>query len=369
MAKDTKINNKASSLMEKILKNSTIKQAEPLLESDLLQEKETTSTKIPMINLALGGKFVGGIGAGITTIAGPSKHFKTSFGLVMVAAFLDKYQDAVCIFLNNEFGAKKAYFEQYGVDTSRVIHVPFEDIEKLTFETVRQLKELTETENVIFLIDSIGNASSIKEVEDALAEKGVSDMSRAKKLKSYFRIITPMLYMKNIPLIAINHTYKTQEMFAKDVVGGGTGIMYSSDTVWIIGKNQLKEKDEITGSKFIIRVEKSRYIKEKSQFPITVRWTSGIAKWSGFEDVAEQLGIIYKSKIGKSGAYSYDRLNGETIQTKADQIDNADEFWNVVLEETDLQFRMENLYSIGCVASDTLSFEMGEEAPEAEDLA
>lgn len=242
MAKDTKINNKASSLMEKILKNSTIKQAEPLLESDLLQEKETTSTKIPMVNLALGGKFVGGLGAGITTIAGPSKHFKTSFGLVMVAAFLDKYQDAVCIFLNNEFGAKKAYFEQYGVDTSRVIHVPFEDIEKLTFETVRQLKELTETENVIFLIDSIGNASSIKEVEDALAEKGVSDMSRAKKLKSYFRIITPMLYMKNIPLIAINHTYKTQELYAKDVVGGGCVV---AGTKIIMADGTIKNIEDV----------------------------------------------------------------------------------------------------------------------------
>lgn len=158
-------------------------------------------------------------------------------------------------------------------------------------------------------------------------------------------------------------------VFENKLITHNTGIMYSSDTVWIIGKNQLKEKEEITGSKFIIRVEKSRYIKEKSQFPITVRWTSGIARWSGFEDVAEQLGIIYKSKMGKSGAYSYDKISGETIQVKADQIDSADDFWTVILDETDLQFRMESLYSIGCIASDSLSFEMSAEAPDAEDLA
>lgn len=350
------MNSKASALMEKIMKTSTVKQTERLVDSVVLQEKPQVPTKIPMINLALGGRTNGGLSAGITTIAGPSRHFKTSFALVMIAAFLDSDPEAVCIFLDNEFGAKKTYFEQYGVDTSRVIHIPFEDIEQLTFETMNQLKELTSKDKVVILTDSIGNASSKKEVENALSEKSSTDMTRAKSLKAYFRMVTPILNIKDIPMICINHTYKTLELYAKDIVGGGTGIMYSSNTVWIIGKNQLKEKDEVTGSKFIIRVEKSRMVKEKSQFPITVRWNTGIAKWSGFEDVAEQLEIITPCKIGKSGGYQFERIDGTVIQSLASEIDSDDNFWNAVIKDTDILERIEDLYRIGATSQDTLSF-------------
>lgn len=359
MAKE--IGSKASSLMERLLKNSTIKKTEPLLESSLLNEQERVSTSIPMINYALGGTFNGGIGSGITTIAGPSRHFKTSFGLVMVAAYLKKYPDAVCYFYNNEFGAKKTYFEQYGVDTSRVIHAPFEDLEKLKFDITTQLEELSDKDKVIFFIDSIGNAASIKEIDDALAGKSAADMTRAKQIKSILRIITPKLYIKNIPLILIAHVYKTQEMFSKDVVSGGDAMIYNPDAVWIIGKNQLKEKDEITGSKFIIRVNKSRYVKERAQFPITVRWGEGIAKWSGFEEVAEQLNVIIPSKIGRSAAYTYNSIDGKDYQVLASDIDSDDDFWNRIINETDLTYRMESLYNIGAISKEKLSFSIEED--------
>jgi RecA/RadA recombinase len=301
----------------------------------------------------------GGLSAGITTIAGPSRHFKTSFALVMVAAFLDSDPEAICIFLDNEFGAKKSYFEQYGVDPNRVIHIPFSDIECLTFESMAQLNDLTIKDKVVFLIDSIGNAASKRELDNALAEKSALDMTRAKSLKAYFRMVTPVLNIKDIPMICINHSYRSMEMFSKDIMSGGQGIMYSSNTVWLVGKNQLKEKEDITGSKFIIKVEKSRFVREKSHFPITVRWNTGIAKWSGFEDIAEKLGIIQPAKIGKAGAYSYCGIGDRTITSLAASIDSDDAFWTTVVDETDLMERMEAAYSIGSVAAkDSLAFEM-----------
>ena len=342
--------------MERIMKNSTVKQTEMLADSVVLQEKPQIPTSVPMMNLALGGKINGGLTAGITTIAGPSRHFKTSFALVMVAGYLNANPEAVCVFLDNEFGAKKSYFEQYGVDINRVIHIPFSDIEEMTFESMKQLNELTEKDDVIFLIDSVGNAASKRELDNALAEKSALDMTRAKSLKAYFRMVTPLLNIKNIPMIVVNHTYQTQEIYSKAIVGGGTGVMYSSNTVWIIGKNQLKEKEDITGSKFIIKIEKSRYVRERSQFPITVRWNTGIAKWSGFEDIALELGIIYSSKISRSGAYSYDSIGGETLQVLASEIDSNDNFWNTVIKETDLLERMESMYAIGKVPTETIVF-------------
>ena len=215
------VSNKAAAVLERLKKISTIKKTELLAESDILKDPVTASTRVPILNLAWQGTFDGGIGPGITTIAGPSRHFKTSFGLVGVAAYLDKYDDAVCLFYNNEFGAKKSYFTEYGVDINRVLHTPFEDIEKLKSDIAIQLENLEPGTRIIIFIDSIGNAASIKEVEDALSQHSAADMTRAKQLKSLFRIITPKLYLKEVPMICINHSYKTQELYSKDVVGGG----------------------------------------------------------------------------------------------------------------------------------------------------
>ena len=90
------------------------------------------------------------------------------------------------------------------------------------------------------MIDSIGNLASKKEVEDAENEKSVADMTRAKSLKSLFRIVTPHLTTKNIPCLAINHIYMTQEMYSKPIVSGGTGIYYSANQIFIISKSQEK---------------------------------------------------------------------------------------------------------------------------------
>jgi hypothetical protein len=71
------------------------------------------------------------------------------------------------------------------------------------------------------MIDSIGNLASKKEVEDAENEKSVADMSRAKSLKSLFRIITPHLTTKNIPCLAVNHIYQEMGLYPKAIVSGG----------------------------------------------------------------------------------------------------------------------------------------------------
>ena len=112
------------------------------------------------------------------------------------------------------------------------------------------------------MVDSVGNIASKKEVEDAENMKSVADMTRATALKGLFRMITPMLTLKDIPLLAVNHTYMEQGMFPKAVVSGGTGVMYSADNVWIIGRRQEKTGTEITGYDFVINVEKSRFVKE-----------------------------------------------------------------------------------------------------------
>ena len=86
------------SIMDKLKKNTKLKHTEVLSESGFFNNKEMVSTPVPMINVALSGSVDGGLSPGLTVLAGPSKHFKTSFALLMASAYLDKHKDAVMLF-------------------------------------------------------------------------------------------------------------------------------------------------------------------------------------------------------------------------------------------------------------------------------
>lgn len=328
------------SIMDKLKKNSKIKTTEVLADSKFFTEKDMTPTDVPMINVALSGSVDGGLAPGLTVLAGPSKHFKTSFALLMAGAYLKAHPDAVMLFYDSEFGSPQSYFEQFGIDTSRILHTPIANVEELKFDMISQLEEIDREDKVIIVIDSIGNLASKKELEDALSEKSVADMSRAKALKGLFRMATPYLTMKNIPLIAVNHTYKEIGLFPKDVVGGGTGIYYSADNIWILGRQQDKKGTEIQGYHFVINVEKSRYVKEKSKIPITVNWEGGVQKYSGLLDVALAGGYVVKPSNGWYQNPLYDS------KVRYDETLNKD-FWTPIFDHTDFKEFLKKQYSIG----------------------
>lgn len=314
------------SILEKIKKNTTIKESEILAKSKFFTKKDMIPTSIPVINVALSGRLDGGLTPGLTMWAGPSKHFKTAFSLLMARSYLDKYEDAALLFYDSEFGTPQSYFDTFGIDTERVLHTPITDIEQLKFDIMQQINNLDRGDRVIIVIDSIGNLASKKEVEDALEGKSVADMSRAKQIKSLFRMVTPHLTIKDIPMVVVNHTYKEIGMFPKDIVGGGTGSYYSADNIFILGRQQEKEGTEIVGYNFIINVEKSRYVKEKSKIPVSVSFDGGISKWSGLLDIALESGHVIKPSNGW-----YSKVNVETgeIEDKKYRIKDTDtrDFW------------------------------------------
>ena len=333
------------SIMDKLKKNSKIKTTEILSDSKFFNEKDMTPTDVPMINVALSGSVDGGLAPGLTVLAGPSKHFKTSFALLMAGAYLKANPDAVMLFYDSEFGSPQSYFEQFGIDTNRILHTPIANVEELKFDMISQLEEIERSDKVIIVIDSIGNLASKKELDDALSEKSVADMSRAKALKGLFRMATPYLTMKNIPLLAVNHTYKEIGLFPKDVVGGGTGIYYSADNIWILGRQQDKKGTEIQGYHFVINVEKSRYVKEKSKIPITVSWDGGVRSYSGLLDVALAGGYVVKPS---NGWYATANNEDGEVGTKVRYDQTLEkEFWDPIFNNTDFKEFVKKQYTIG----------------------
>jgi RecA/RadA recombinase len=333
------------SIMDKLKKNSKSDFTSILADSKFFNDKDMVPTDVPMINVALSGSMDGGLAPGLTVLAGPSKHFKTSFALIMAAAFLKKYEDAVLLFYDSEFGSPSSYFENYGIDTKRVLHTPITNVEELKFDIVGQLEGLDRNDRVVIIIDSVGNLASKKELDDAINEKSVADMSRAKALKGLFRMTTPYLNMKNIPLIAVNHTYQEIGLFPKAVVSGGTGIYYSADNIWILGRQQDKVGTEIKGYHFVINVEKSRYVKEKSKIPISVSWDGGVQHYSGLLDAALSGNYVAKPSVG--WYCRVDKSTGELVDPKVREKDTlTKEFWKPIIEDTDFKQYLMNKYSI-----------------------
>ena len=334
-----------SALLDKIKKNCTIKDAAILSKSKFFLKKDMIQTSIPALNIALSGELDGGFVPGLTLLCGPSKHFKSMFALIMAKAYMDKYPDAVCVFYDCEFGTPTAYFTSLNIDQDRIVHIPIMNMEEFKFDVIKQLENLERGDHVIFVIDSLGNMASVKEQTDAIEGKSTQDMTRAKSMKSIFRMITPYLNRLDVPMIGVNHIYMEQSTYPRAVVSGGTGVYLSSDTIFILGRQQEKDGTELAGWNFIINVEKSRYVKEKSKIPITVMFEGGLSKWSGLMDIALDGGFVVKPK---SGWYSKVDVETGEIEPKNWRLKdtNCKEFWLPILTSKKFQQYIQDRYKV-----------------------
>lgn len=348
------------SVLDKLKKSSTIKDSSILSKSKFFTDKDMIQTDVPIVNVALSGSLDGGLTPGLTMFAGPSKHFKTAFALLMASAYQKKYPDAAVLFYDSEFGTPQSYFESFNINMDNVLHTPITDVEQLKHDIMNQLQSIEKGDRVIIILDSIGNLASKKEVEDSIEGKSVADMSRAKQIKSLFRMITPHLTLKDIPMIVVNHTYKEIGMFPKDIVGGGTGSYYSADTIWILGRQQEKDGSEVVGYNFIINVEKSRYVREKSKIPVTVSFDGGINKWSGLLDIALEGNFVTKPSNGWYAKVDQD--TGEILEKKRFADTQNEEFWKDILVSDQFKEYVRKKYEI------TYSSIMGENADMEEEV-
>jgi hypothetical protein len=177
-------------------------------------------------------------------------------------------------------------------------------------------------------------------------------------------MITPHLTIKDIPMVVVNHTYSEIGLFPKQIVSGGTGIYYSADNIFIIGRQQEKDGADIVGYNFIINVEKSRFVREKSKIPVEVLFDGGISKWSGLLDVALESGHVIKPSNGW-----YSRKNETTKVRQKDTY--TKEFWMPILTDKTFRDYIENRYKISAgemMATDITDVDLEEEFENASEL-
>jgi RecA/RadA recombinase len=335
-------------LLDKIKKNSTIKETTILANSKFYNEKSFVDTKIPALNILLSGELNKGWTSGLTVWAADSKHFKTAFVLTLVKAYLDANEDSILLFYDSEFGAPPPYFKAFGIDVERVVHIPIKNIEELKFDLIKQLEEFDRNDKIAIMIDSVGNLASKKELDDALTENSAADMSRPKQLKGLWRMITPYLTIKDIPMAVINHTYEEQKMYGKTIMSGGKGTLLSADNVFFITKAQEKDKatNELVGNNFTVIAEKSRLIKERSKITFNVTFEGGINKWSGLLDIALESGHVIKPKMGWYARV----LDGKPEDKSYREKDTNNEgFWKPILADQTFKQYVKDTFALGQV--------------------
>lgn len=351
-----------SDLLARLKKASIVKEASVLTNSSVLDNRDEIETPVYALNIAFSGRVHGGFVSGLHLLAGESRVFKSNFALLCAKSYMDKHNDGILIFYDSEMGASKKYFESFGIDMNRVLHIPITNIEELKYDVMKQLEAIETGDHVIVVVDSIGNLASKKEVEDAINEKSVADMTRAKQLKSLTRMITPILSLKNIPMFMVAHTYKEMSLFPKDIVSGGTGIMYSSSDCIIITKSAVKAGTDVIGFNFTLNVNKSRFSREKSRIPVTVLFDGGINKWSGLLEMALAAGFVVKPSNG--WYQKVDQETGELIGNKLRLADtNTAEFWESILSDPKFNEWVEKTFTIASTKMVADSIDTVEQPP------
>jgi len=338
-----------SSLMSRLLKKAAKDNNISLLEDSHFFDKDIVyKSTTPLINQMLSGDMDGGVRPGLYLVVGDSRTFKTNFCVDNMGDFLDQNPDGIALFFDSEFGAKTC-FEARGIDQSRVIHYALEDIEDLKFKMTQALEEIGPDEKVFIFIDSVSQIASKKEVENAINENAAADMTRARELNSFFRIITPKLMLKKIPCFAINSYYDSMvNMYAEPTIKGGKQVMLSSDVILMVSRSQVKDDKELKGWSFNYTAFKSRYVREKSKFSLVVTYEGGIDKNSGLFDWAMESGHL---KSEKQGFYQFNLEgfnNGKSYRRK-DIEENYQEFFDALVKNQDFKEYVKKKYDLASV--------------------
>ena len=259
-------------------------------------------TGVYALNALLSGSLYGGLQNNkITALAGSSSTGKTFFCLSMIKTYLEEHKDAICIYFDSENAVSSDMFEDRGIDTKRVGVIGVSTVEEFRNQCVKIVDnymklKVAERKPIIMVLDSIGNLSSNKEMNDVAEGKDTRDMTRAAVVKATFRVLTLKLGRANIPLLVTSHTYKEMaSMYPQEIMGSGTGLRYCASTIVFLSKRKEKDGDnQVVGNIIHCKLDKSRFTKENSMVDALLRYDTGLNKYYGLLPIAEKYGIFKK---------------------------------------------------------------------------
>ena len=260
-----------------------------------------TDTGSYILNALLSGSIYKGLpGNKITALAGESATGKTFFLLGIIRQFLADHSDGGVIFFESESAITRAMLDERGIDTERIQMFPVATVEEFRTQAMNVLKKVEEIPEskrpaLLLCLDSLGQLSTSKEVEDVTSGSEKRDMTRAPMIKGAFRVLSIQLGKLGIPMVITNHTYDSiGSLYPTKELSGGSGLKYSADSIVFLSKRKEKDGTDVIGNVIHCRNYKSRLTIENKMVDVILRYDTGLDRHYGLIDLAVKYDIFKK---------------------------------------------------------------------------
>jgi RecA/RadA recombinase len=307
------------------------------------------------LNALLSGSIYGGLPANkVTALAGEPSTGKTFYAINIVRQFLRENANGFVFYFESESAISKQMLADRDIDTKRVAVVPVATIQEFRTQAVKILDKYIEDRNskdhppMMFVLDSLGNLSTTKEMEDIADGKDTRDMTRAQLVRGAFRVLTLKLGKAKVPLIVTNHVYDVVGAYVPTKkMGGGSGLEYAASTILFLSKKKDKDKSDnsITGAIITANLKKARLTIENKKVETLLDYATGLDPYYGLLDLAEKFGIFKKVTT------RYELPNGTKAFESAIQKNPEKYFTKDILDQIDEKCKDEFLYGKSNVAT------------------
>jgi len=292
-----------------------------------------------VMNALLSGSIYGGLPQNkVTALAGEPSVGKTFYALNIVKQFLEDNKDGFVFYFESESAISKQFITDRGIDAKRVGIVPVATVQEFRTQAVKILDKYLEGKEkppMVFVLDSLGNLSTDKEMADIADGKDTRDMTRAQLVRGAFRVLTLKLGKAKVPLIVTNHVYDVVGSYVPvKKMGGGSGLEYAASTIVFLSKKKdktLDDEDGRTGAVITAHLKKSRMTVEDRRVETWLNYQTGLDKYYGLLDLAVKYGIVkkvsnkYEFPDGSKAFESQVKKNPEKFFDK-ETLDVLDEF-------------------------------------------